>query len=296
MKKILSFIMAAFTVCILSSVAIAEVSTKTLTLTNSDLSQADVSSLMLSFSFGGAKVNITQTDDTDFIVKAEVTFDTNVSNPGLSTNFVSGIFNAGFSSNIKIPPTVLIPTVVETWDITVGDYDVNTDLTINSGGVGGIVDFGGMPLKNCVLNFGGSGFLADFSEPTTRQVESILVTGGGSGFSMTNIGNSDFKDLKVLGGGQAVNLDFHGAYENQQHNVGIGVAGGAVRIVVPSNAGEKLDILSIPVPAIVLGEGWVREPRSFIPAKYQTSDYETQNVKIDFGITVAGSVVSVIRE
>ena len=128
-----------------------------------------------------------------------------------------------------------------------------------------------------------------FSTPTTRQVESIMITGGGIIYSMSNIGNSDFKNFQMLVGGGLVDLNFQGSYESDQHNAHITVAGNLLDISVPSDAGERVGILSIGIPIAVRGSGWESALSLFFYQRFITSDYDTQDVKIDMDILSVSS-------
>ena len=116
------------------------------------------------------------------------------------------------------------------------------------------------------------------------------------GCSVFNIGNTDFEECNIAGGGNIFELDFAGAYQSEKHGVAIVGSGGTLKISVPLDSGEKLNVTSIATPVNVSGDGWEKSGSMFVKKKYVTSNYNTQNVKIDFDMTVVGSIVSVDRE
>jgi len=299
MKKGIIYIMAVLTLSVVSLTVKAEETSKTLVLTAEDLSSVGAGNLILSFSIGGAKVNITQSDDIEFIVKAEVTFDSELAEPTLKTGTLEDAFTASFATGrVRLNKKLPAKTLITKWDITIGNYDVDTDLIISLGGVSGSIDLGGMPINNCLLSMGGANIDIDFSKPTKRQMETLIITSGGTAFSMANIGNTDFKKFNWSAGGDIAKLDFNGAYKRKQHDVFIAGGGEKLDITVPVNAGEKLNSVSVATAISVTGEGWIKTSRGlgFAFKKYITDDYETRDVLIDFGIAGAGSIVSVNRE
>jgi hypothetical protein len=294
MKKILSPIIVFLFLCTLFSTSIvsAVTKTKTLEVTKEDLVNA--TSFSLAFTLAGAQVEIVKSDDEDIIVQAVVTYNSTEPEPTLTPDTTNGIFTADFSSGVDIIPAPI--TGFEEWTITIGTYNVDTDLAFSCGGVSATVDLGGLPLRSCILSLGGVSMNVDFSTPTTRQVESISITGGGIVFTMSHIGNTDFENLSFIGGGGIVDLDFQGAYTSEQHNATFIAAGHLLGISVPSDAGERAQVLSIGMPVSIQGSGWEADFPLFFYQRYTTSDYTTRNVKIDIDVTAVGSLGSIVRQ
>lgn len=292
MKKIFSPVIVFLFLCTLFSTSIVCALTKTLEVTKEDLVNA--TSFSLSFAIGGAQVEIVKSDDEDIIVQAVVTYDNTAPEPTLTTDTSNGIFSADFSSGDDMFPSPI--SGFEEWTITIGKYNVDTDLALTCGGVSADIDLGGLPLRSCILTLGGVTMDVDFSVPTTRQVESISITGGGIVLTMSHIGNTDFRKLSFLGGGGIVDLDFQGAYTSEQHNATILAAGHLLGISVPSDAGERAQVLSIGMPISIQGSGWEADFSLFFYQRFTTSDYTTQNVKIDIDVTTVGTFGSIIRQ
>jgi len=292
MKKIFSPIILFLFICTLFSTSIVCALTKTLEVTKEDLVNA--TSFSLSFTLGGAQVQIVKSDDEDIIVQAVVTYSSTELEPTLTKDASNGTFSADFSSGVDIIPSPI--SGFEEWAITIGTYNVDTDLALLGGGVSATVDLGGLPLRTCVLTLGGVSMDVDFSTPTTRQVEKITITGGGIVFTMSHISNTDFKNLSFLGGGGIVDFDFQGAYTSDQHNATILAAAHLLGISVPSDAGERAQVLSIGLPITFQGSGWESDFSLFFYQRYTTSDYSTQNVKIDIDVTSVSTFGSIVRK
>jgi hypothetical protein len=292
MKRVLSFIIVTFFLCSLSSASNAFADTKTLIIKKDDLLSADATQFSLYFNIGGAHINITRSDDADTIVKAVVTYDSGISEPTLTTTSYDGNLTAKFSSEYEWEYSW--PITIQEWEITIGSYNIDTDVSMACGGVMADIDLGGLPLRKCTLSLGGVDMDIDFSTTTTRQLEKLKIYGGGALLSMSNIGNTDFKKFEINGGGNVVDLDFKGAYVSEQHDVDIITAGGVQTIAVPSDAGEQVQITSVASPVVVQGSGWNKEIRPLFK-HFITNDYDAQNVKIDIDMIAVGSLVTVIR-
>ena len=154
--------------------------TSTLTLTMDDLNSIGADKLELRFAIGGARVNINQSDSDEAIVNAVVTFDSEDPEPTLKIKSLGDKLFATFATGIPDLDDFDSLNTIQIWDITIGRYDVDTDLTFDAGGITGDIDFGGMPLEDCVLNLGGVDLSVDFSSPLTRRLEDFVINGGGT--------------------------------------------------------------------------------------------------------------------
>ena len=293
MVKILSLIVVAFSFVSLTSASTAFADSKVLETTRNDLLNAGATQFSLSFVIGGARLNILRSNDTGTIVRAVVTYDDSDHEPTLATTSDSGKLTASFKSGNEIEDDW--PESIQEWEITIGNYDIDTDLSMTYGGVMADADLGGLPLRNVTLALGGVDMDVDFSTPTTRQVEKIKIDCGGVLLSVANVGNTDFEKFEINGGGNIVDLDFQGAYVSGQHDVNIVVAGSEQEITFPSDIGERVEVVSIAAPVIVQGSGWEKE-RRLIFRTFTTDDYDTQNIIIDTDITAVGSLVIIDRE
>lgn len=294
MKK-LFYLFSFLAILSFGSIVTAEQITTTLTLTMDDINTVNADELKLVFGIGGARVDINQDSDDGFIVKAVVTHDSDDPQPTLQTQSSGDKLIATFVTGFDFDE-FNTPDSIQSWNISIGSYDVDTELEIDGGGINGDVDLGGMPLTECNLNLGGATMDLEFSSPTSRRVKDFEINGGGINLSVHNIGNTDFEKFNMAGGGNIVELDFNGEYNSEQHDATIVNAGSTLQLDLPSDAGEKLNILTIATPVSVDGEGWNKKSRSVIRKNYVTTDYESQDVKLDFDITAVGSVVSVDRE
>ena len=245
--------------------------------------------LNLVFNIGGATLNVAQSTDTTYIVKAVVAYSDDRLEPSLIQTDNATTFNSGVIVGSYPPGTV------HDWQITVGAYATPTNLIINLGGVSGDMDFGGMPLKNFDAQLGGCSLTIDFSTPTQSAVDRILINAGGVGMSVMNIGNTDFNNLVLDTGGGLTRLDFSGTYSEGNHICKSVIAGSKLSISVPQSAGESLQATTVAAPLLVTGEGWIQEIKNPVLKKYVTDDYETQSILIDIFISAAGSAIDINR-
>jgi len=293
MVKTLSSIVAAFFLLAMTSAAPGFAGSTVLEITQNELLSADATLFSLSFIIGGAQISLSPSNDNQTVVRAVVTYDDSDPEPTLTTTTEGGKFIASFRSGYETEDDW--PETIQEWEITIGNYSINTDLSMACGGVMGDVDLGGLSLRNITFSFGGVDLDVDFSAPTMRQVEKIKVDCGGALLSMVNVGNTDFEEFEVNGGGNIIDLDLQGAYASEQHEVNIVVAGSEQEIMYPSDIGERVEVLSIAAPIIIKGSGWEKD-RRVIFKTFTTDDYDTQNTIIDTNITAVGSLVIIDRE
>ncbi|MCX5886115.1 MAG: hypothetical protein NT096_09440 [Proteobacteria bacterium] len=297
MKKVFGLFLAVlfFTLSIAGSSAYAdELMQKTLVVTKQDLANAGATSFRLLFEIGGATVNLVKGTDENIVVQAVVSYSENSLEPSLSliTNS-NGQYTANFMSGYLIWPQHF--PVTHEWNITISNYTTDTDLNFALGGVMADVDLGGMPLRNLALELGGVGMSVDFSTPTTRSVENIVVGTGGAYLAMLNIGNTNVGKLSLSGGGSAFDLDFHGAYSAGNHDVFMMLAADNLNATVPLSAGEQVKAFTAITPVVVTGEGWETIARNLLYKNYITDDYESQSATIDLAIEAAASNIIIDR-
>jgi len=267
---------------------------KTLVLTKDDLTNAGATSLRLLFEIGGATLNLVKGTDENTIVEAVVTYSENSLEPSLSlTTNTNGQYTANFKSGYVMWPQHF--PVTHEWNITVGSYNTDTDLNFALGGVIADVDLGGMPLRNLALELGGVGMSVDFSTPTTRSVENIVVGSGGVYLAMLNIGNTDFNKFAISGGGCAFDLDFHGTYSAGNHDVAMMLAADTLITTLPLDAGEEVRAYTIMAPLVMRGEGWDKVIYRPVYKEYITDDYDTQAVTLDLNISATTASLIIDR-
>ena len=271
-----------------------EAMVKTLVITKADLANAGSTNFRLLFEIGGATVNLAKSTDENIVVQAVVTYSESSLEPSLSlTTNSDGQYTANFMSGIITGPQHF--PITHEWNITVGNYTTDTDLNFALGGVIADLDLGGMPLRNLALEMGGVGMSVDFSIPTTRSVENIVVGTGGAYLAMLNIGNTNFGKLSLSGGGSAFDLDFHGAYSAGNHDAVMAVAACSLIATLPLNAGEQVKAYTIMAPLVVKGDGWDKVSYRPVYKEYITDDYHTQGVTLDFAISATTTSVILDR-
>jgi hypothetical protein len=276
--------------------AAAAQKTEAFTISRAELEQSGATLFNLSLAIGGARVDLLQSDNSDIILKAEITYNDFGPVPKLQTSAAGSLFSATLSSGDESSSTMHQSPSVQTWRVEIGSYSVDTDLMVAGGGVDSKMDFGGMPLRNINLALGGVSANIDFKVPTTRRVESFMVEGGGMNLDINRLGNTDFQSFMLTGGGVLANLDFSGAYISPEHDVKVIGAGSRISLSVPEETGQSLDALSVGGLTIITGDGWKRNINFFFYKNYESSNYETAGATLDMQLISAGSFTTVTRD
>ncbi len=269
---------------------------KTMTVTR-DMLTDTTDRLSLYFTLAGAKITVgPPTDNQSVLIQATVTYDSSETEPSLTVDNGTGTeFTAMFLSGIDIEDYEDV-AAIEQWHISFGSSDIATRLFISGGGIEGNLQLGGLPLEELSLSAGGADLDFDFPAPTTRAVQSISVEGGGITLSMLHLGNTDFSQFQLIGGGYVAELDFSGTYSAGTHAVEMIGAGNIMNIRVPPDAGEKIELLSVACPVFIRGAVWTTQNRNFFLREYITADYDQQDAHIDFDITAVGSLLRISRQ
>ena len=252
----------------------------------------------LSFALSGARMVIRRINDDDIIVRAAITYNTGrweLTEPKLFTESSGSTLIAEFRSGRRALPYT--NTNLEEWDISIGNYDVATALSIVCSSTAADLNLGGLPLTRCNLKFAKGTFELDFDAPTTRPVEQFTINGRAMNLGVSNIGNTDFSFFSLTGSGGTADLNFDGLYVAEEHNVQIATAGMIEIITLPSDAGEQVVLLPFSLPVVVVPrDGWKRDYWFPFLQRYTTNDYNTQNIKINLGLTLIGSFGTIVRE
>ena len=130
--------------------------------------------LDLRFNIRHARVTFKLSEDPSFIVKVFVRCDSEEIIPVSSESFSEGTFSVVFSSGAVSVEGMANP--LHDWEIQIGRYDLETNLTLDFTGVQAGMDLGGMPLDTLVLNLKGTRTKLDFSEPTLFSVRKFGIT------------------------------------------------------------------------------------------------------------------------
>jgi hypothetical protein len=296
MKKCVLASFIAVVVCSFFTAPNVLGATRTLEITKSDLLAK--TEFSLSFSLRGARAVIRRINDDDTTVKADITYNTprgEIQEPKLLTESSGNAFTAEFKSGMRALPYT--NTTVEEWDIIIGNYDVDTDLSLVFKNASADLDLGGLPLIRCTLTIRTGTVAVDLSAPTTRPVEQFTINGYAMNLCASSIGNADFGFFNLTGSGGAADLNFDGLYAAEEHNVQIATTGMVLNITVPSDAGEQVVALPFSLPVVVVPrDEWTRDFRLPFLQRYSTNDYNTQRIKINLGITSLGSFGMVVRE
>ncbi len=297
MKK---FIVAIILSTLLNSTLLlswTQAATQTFEITRNNL--LDATRFSLKLSLHGASIRIVRSDNEDTIVRAEISYNEKLMKPLFKTRSSGNTFIATFKSGFRILP--YNNTNIEEWTVTIGNYDIDTDLTIICDRTTADINLGGLPLTTCTLRLYTGNINVDFPVPTTRSIDKLTITGGGMNLAVSNIGNTDFQVFNLAGLTGSTTLDFNGSYSSPEHNVRLITVGMVNNILLPSGqsgVGAKVRnlFLSPPITVMVPVTEWNRNLvlPSFV--QYSTNDYTIQNTKIDLGITTFLSFVTIVRE
>ena len=249
--------------------------------------------LDLRFNISHAKVTFKLSEDPNFIVKVLVKCDSEALIPASSESFSEGTFSVVFSSGSVSAEGMANP--LHDWEIQIGRYDLETNLTLDFAGVQASMDLGGMPLDTLVLNLKGTRTTLDFSEPTLFSVRKLGITLEGTFLTLANIGNTSFEAFQLKAVGSSVDLDFEGVYAAGDYNADFNLNGSSTRISLPVTAGALVVHRPANRPVELAGGGWSKEQNSS-PEGYTTDDYEDQEARLKLYMVSTAATVHIKRE
>jgi hypothetical protein len=254
---------------------------------------AGANRLDLRFSISHARVTFKLSEDPNFIVKVLVKCDSEDLIPVSSEAFSDGTFSVVFSSGAVSEGGMANP--LHDWEVQIGRYDLETNLTLDFAGVQASMDLGGMPLDTLVLNLKGTRTTLDFSEPTLFSVRKFGITCEGTFFTLANIGNTSFEAFQLRTVGSSIDLDFKGIYAAGDYNADFNLNGSSARISLPVTAGALVVHRPANRPVELAGGGWSKEQNSS-PEGYMTDDYEDQEARLKLYMVSTAATVHIKRE
>jgi hypothetical protein len=249
--------------------------------------------LNLRFNINNARVTFKPSEDPTFIVRVLVSYDDTALTPISSESFSEGILSMDFSSGTFSEQDMANP--IHDWEIQIGKYDLETNLTLDFSGVQTNMDLGGMPINTVVLNLKGAQGTLDFSEPTLFSVRKLGITCEGAFFTLQNIANTNFEKFQLKAAGSSVELDFKGVYTAGDYNADFNLKGSSAKISLPVTAGALVVHRPENRPVALAGGGWVKEQNN-TPAGYMTDDYEDRESKLNLYILSVAASVHIKRE
>jgi len=249
--------------------------------------------LDLRFNIQHARVTVKRTEDPGFIVKVLVKYHSETLAPVSAESFSESTFRAVFSSGAAAAKDMA--NSIHDWEIQIGRYDLETELTLDFAGVQGNMDLGGMPLDNLVLNLKGTRTTLDFSEPTLFSLRKFGITCEGTFFTLANIGNTGFETFQLKAAGSSLDLDFKGIYAAGDYNADFSLSGSSARISLPVTAGALVVHRPANRPVELAGGGWSEE-RNGSPEGYMTDDYEDLESRLNLYLESSAASVHIRRE
>ena len=249
--------------------------------------------LDLRFSIQHAKVTFTHSDAPDFIAKILVRYDDEALAPVLSENFHDGTFTAAFSSDTSDENNMAAS--LHDWEIQIGTYDLETDLTLDFEGVQANMDLGGMPLSKLVMTLKGAQAKLDFSEPTLITLRNLIIACEGTFFQGARIGNTGFETFQLEAEGSSLDFNFNGSYAAGDYNGDFRLSGSSARLTLPATAGALVVHRPANRPLELTGDGWSEEAPT--PSEgYKTDDYETLESRINLVLESTATSILINRE
>ncbi len=255
--------------------------------------QTGVSKLDLRFTIRNARVLITQSDDPDLVVRVLVKFDGDALLPVFSEGVLEGAYSVGISSSAEAAKGA--ETTLHDWEIQIGRYDLETDLTLDFAGVQADMDLGGMPLSGVVMGLKGTRTRLNFSGPTPNSVTSLNIICEGTFLQGANIGQTAFEAFQLSAAGSSLDLDFAGAYAPGDYSADFKLAGCSGNINLPISAGALVVHQPANRSVDLAGGGWSQEPVDSSDA-YKTEDYEEMASRINLRVASNGTTIRVRRE
>ena len=249
--------------------------------------------LNLRFTIQHAKVTFTLSDDPDFIAKILVRYDDEALTPELSESFLDGTFSAAFSSGTSDEQNMAAS--LHDWEIQIGRYDLETDLTLDFEGVQANMDLGGMPLSRLVMTLKGAQAKLDFSEPTPITLRNLIISCEGTFFQGARIGNTGFETFQLEAAGSSLDVDFNGSYAAGDYNGDFKLNGSSARFTLPATAGAFVVHRPANRPLELAGGGWSKEAPN-PPEGYKTDDYETLESRINLVMESTATSILIKRE
>jgi len=172
------------------------------------------------------------------------------------------------------------------WVVTLkesGDLLYNLDLNMGLGDAD--VDLGALKMSQLGFNCGLSDATLSITQPNPVHMELMKVDNGMGSFEGKNLGNANFKELKVSVGMGSATLDLRGEYTRDAH-VKADVGMGSFKMIVPKNLDIAVTVNSSPFSSINL-MGLVQESKT----RYRSPNFGSNDYQLTFDISVGmGSV------
>lgn len=255
--------------------------------------QAGANKLDLRFTIRNARVFLTQSDDPDLVVRVLARFEGDALTPVFSEGVMEGAFSVGISSSAQAADGA--ETTLHDWEIQIGRYDLETDLTLDFAGVQADIDLGGMPLDGVVMGLKGTRTRLDFSGPTPASVTRLNIICEGTHLQGTNIGQTAFEAFHLTATGSSLDLDLNGAYAPGDYSADFKLTGCSGSINLPISAGALVVHQPADRSVELAGGGWSQEQVDASDA-YKTEDYEEMSSRINLRVGTSGTSVLLRRE
>ncbi|HWQ84892.1 MAG TPA: hypothetical protein VN363_10005 [Anaerolineales bacterium] len=142
--------------------------------------------------------------------------------------------------------------LINIWDLQLASTPMS--LKILAGGYSGCFELGGLALQNLEIEEGGSQLTSAFSAPNQVEMESLLVSSGGSNMTLTGLANANFARMTLSAGAGTYTLSFDGELQRAA-SVAIDIGASTVNLTVPDGVSASLTFNG-GLSSVNAGAGW----------------------------------------
>ncbi len=238
----------------------------------------DAEDVALTLSLGGGELSLAPGAE-EGLVEGSATYNVADFQPIVSVEDGNVLIEQGDLNIDGIPK--FDETVKNEWDLKLSDTPMT--LHIKAGAYVGRYEFGGLSLKNLIIEDGASDVELSFSEPNQVEMGILDYQTGASNVTLSGLANANFATLVFTSGAGNYVLDFSGDLQRDA-NVKIESGLSSVKIVVPAGVNAKVTFEGALTNVSASG-GWVESGGNTYT---QSGDGPTLTITVDMG---AGNLV-----
>jgi len=114
------------------------------------------------------------------------------------------------------------------------------ELEIDIGACESRMDFGGIPLRDLIIDMGASSTVIEFSEPNPIRMEQFNIDVGASSLELIDLGNANAERIDVSCGAASCELDFRGNFSGET-DLDLEVGMGSAEITIPDGVAIRVE-------------------------------------------------------
>jgi len=174
----------------------------------------------------------------------------------------------------------------EVWELLFTDK-VPINFSIDVGLVDGMLNMTGLKVVDLDISGGLSDISLDFDEPNKETIDQMRIEVGLGEFKGFNLGNANFKALKLECGLGSATLDLMGDWRNPEAEMDVEVGLGSAKVEIPSKLGVEVLAEESFLSSINLD----RELREVREGIYRSANWEDSHSRISVDAEVGlGSI------